>query len=332
MRDYRPPWLLRSPHAQSMLASGAMRRRMLRHRATGMLSVTKDLIADCGDGVRLLLHHSPPANQEVRRVAVIIHGWEGSGNANYMLAAGGSLWDAGYRVVRLNLRDHGESHHLNRDLFHSCRLDEVVGAISWVQRRYPDEPLFLGGYSLGGNFALRVAVAAPAAGLQLQRIAAVCPVLDPISTMYALDGGWFFYRYYFLRKWRRSLERKRLLHPGYFRFGDLGRFRTLQGMTDFFVREYTEFPDLMTYLKGYAITGERLANLEISTRVLLARDDPVIPIVDVERLASPAALRVEISRYGGHCGFIADYRLRSVLDDFFLETFESPTRDDIHSR
>ena len=332
MREYRPPWLLRSPHVQSMLASGALRRRMLQQRAAGMLATTEDLISDCGGGVRLLLHHSPPGTTDAQRVAVIIHGWEGSGNANYMLAAGASLWDAGYRVIRLNLRDHGESHHLNRDLFHSCRLDEVVGAIAWVQRRYPDEPLFLGGYSLGGNFALRVAVAAPAAGLQVQRIGAVCPVLDPISTMYALDGGWFFYRHYFLRKWRRSLERKRLLHPGYFRFGDLGRFRTLQSMTDFFVREYTEFPDLMTYLKGYAITGERLANLEIPARVLLARDDPVIPIVDVERLARSAALRVETSPYGGHCGFLADYRLRSALDEFFVETFAARAGDDSYSR
>ena len=40
----------------------------------------------------------------------------------------------GFDVVRLNLRDHGETHHLNRDLFHSCRLPEVVGAVRALQQ------------------------------------------------------------------------------------------------------------------------------------------------------------------------------------------------------
>src|SRR3546814_20301453 len=72
---------------------------------------------------------------------------------------------AGYSVFRLNLRDHGGSHHLNRDFFHSARINEVLGTIKAVQAFDTATPLYVIGFSLGGNFALRVGLQGPAAGL-----------------------------------------------------------------------------------------------------------------------------------------------------------------------
>ena len=65
-------------------------------------------------------------------------------------------------MFRLNFRDHGDTHHLNRDLFHSCRIDEVVGAVRAVRRAFATDPVAVAGFSLGGNFALRVALHGPA--------------------------------------------------------------------------------------------------------------------------------------------------------------------------
>ena len=255
-------------------------------------------------------------------MAVLIHGWEGSSRSSYMVSAAGRLAQAGFRVVRLNLRDHGDSHHLNADLFHSCRLDEVLNAVAVLHRRFPRERLYLGGFSLGGNFALRIATRAPAPwGSAIEQVAAVCPVLDPRATMVALDQGLLHYRLYFIRKWRRSLELKREAFPALYDFGELERFSTLRGMTDYFVCNYTEFPDLESYLHGYAVTGGRLAGLEVPTEILLADDDPVIPVRDVAGLARTPALTVRRSRYGGHCGFIADYRLSSWLDEYVARVF-----------
>ena len=44
-------------------------------------------------------------------------------------------------MVRLNLRDHGDSHHLNPGIFHSCRIAEVVGAVQRLQALYADATL-----------------------------------------------------------------------------------------------------------------------------------------------------------------------------------------------
>ena len=312
--EYRPPRLLRTAHVQSALA-GLRPRALALGRGDEALRVAEDLIVECADGTRLLAHHSPPPRRGGGGTVVLMHGWEGSGDSLYMLSAAQRLWSEGCRVIRLNMRDHGASHHLNRGIFHSCRLGEMIEAVRWLAARFPGRPLHLVGFSLGGNFALRIA-AEPGTGLDLAGVVAICPVLDPAETMTALDGGWTAYRLYFLHKWRRSLEIKARAFPEDYQFGDLRRFDTLEEMTAFFVVRYTEYPDLATYLRGYAITGARLAPLRVPAVMLLAEDDPVIPFRSLAQLARPAALRVDVSRHGGHCGFLADYRLHPWLDDY----------------
>lgn len=321
MAGFEPPALIRDAHLQSALASAPWRQRRVHRHAAPYLAGTVVEVVDGGAGVRLLAEHTAPVDGGTGRMAVLIHGWEGSARSSYMVSLAARLVRAGFRVVRLNLRDHGDSHHLNEELFHSCRLDEVVHAVRVLQDRHPDERLYVGGFSLGGNFALRVAARAAEAGLRIERVLAVCPVLDPRATLAALDGGLPPYRLYFIHKWRSSLERKRAAFPGRYDFGELGRFRDLRSMTDYFVRHHTEFPDLDSYLAGYALTGERLARLEVPGELLLAVDDPVIPVADAARLARPPALRIVCSRWGGHCGFVANYRLDSWLDDYAVRVF-----------
>jgi predicted alpha/beta-fold hydrolase len=286
-----------------------------------MLRIARPEVLDCGDGIRLLgLYSAVPGAS--RGLAILLHGWEGSAEASYVLSVGARLHEAGFEVFRLNFRDHGETHALNRELFHSCRIDEVVQATRSAMAAHPAEKTFLIGHSLGGNFAMRVAVRAPAAGLDLTKVVAICPVLRPQSTMRALENGLWVYRDYFLWRWRRSLLAKAACFPDLYDFGDLRRFPTLTATTEFFVKRYTPFPDLDAYLQGYAITGDVLAGLTIPTRLIAAADDPVIPIVDLDDLARPAALEIEVFQRGGHCAFLESYRLRSWLDRAVLAELE----------
>jgi hypothetical protein len=317
--DYTTPLLLRHADVQAALANSGWRRGRVLGDATSLLAESEQLLIECHDGVRLSAQHTP-ARQQTGRVAILLHGWEGSVGSLHVVSAANRLWQAGFRIVRINMRDHGDSQHLNREIFHSCRLDEMVEATRWVRDRFPGESLHLAGFSLGGNFALRIA-AEDGPALGLVRVAAICPVLDPEETMGALDSGLVLYQQYYLRKWRRSLERKAAVFPADYDFGKLSRFRSLREMTDFFVTRYTEFPDLASYLRSYAITGDRLAGLAVPSSLLLADDDPVVPAESAARLARPAALTIHRTRWGGHCGFLADYRLRTWSDDYLAHVF-----------
>jgi hypothetical protein len=168
----------------------------------------------------------------------------------------------------------------------------------------PRHRLSLAGFSLGGNFCLRVGARATEAGLRIARIVAVCPVLDPATTLSALEHGPAIYHRYFIRKWSRSLRLKQAAWPDDYDFGELLDGASLRLMTDRMVRKYTDFPDLAAYLSGYAITGAALEPLEAPASLIIAADDPMVLAGDLDRLARPASLEITVTPRGGHCGFM----------------------------
>lgn len=320
---FQPPALLRNPHLQSLLASSKLRGKLARKRFPAFGGRAESVILECGQGVRLLGFHSAADGPGPSRgLVVLIHGWEGCAHSSYMLAIGGRLQSAGYEVFRLQLRDHGDTHHLNEELFHSCRLDEVVGAVAAIAARYPARPMLIGGFSLGGNFSLRVAQRATAAGLPLVGAVAVCPPIDPKHTLEAIEGAPFMYEWYFIRKWTRSLKRKQALYPDRYRFEDWLRRPTLRDLTDRLVRQYTDFGHLDRYLGGYSIAGDRLAGLDLPLTLVAAADDPVIPVSDFRALVPAPKTELLLSNHGGHCGFIQGARLESWIEDLFLDRVE----------
>lgn len=300
--EFRPPGWLANRHLQSMLASTHLRRRSIERRAAAVVAAQKQMLLDCGDGVRLECFHSGPLCSTGRPV-VLLHGWEGSAQSLYVLSLSQLLFEKGFEVLRLNLRDHGETHHLNRELFHSCRLPEVIGAIRSLQGLFP-LPLNLVGFSLGGNFMLRVAARAADASLDLARVIAVSPVLDPCETLVALERALPGYQLYFVRKWMRSLLKKQAAWPQLYDFREIARLASLRRMTTELVRRFTEFASLDDYLNGYSIVGSALAHLEVPARIITSVDDPIIPAGGLERLARSRALKLTVTRRGGHCGFL----------------------------
>lgn len=295
-------------------------------RASAVVAAEQELLLDCGDGVRLQCFRSRPPDG-IGHPAVILHGWEGSAQSLYILSLAQQLFDRGFEVLRLNLRDHGETHHLNRELFHSCRLSDVVGALRALQQLYPREALQLAGFSLGGNFLLRAAAQAAEANLRIGRVVAVSPVLDPGETLVALEQSFPGYQRYFVRKWMRSLWKKQAVWPRDYDFKELARVPSLRRMTAELVRRFTEFPSLEDYLSGYAITGSRLARLEVPARIITSLDDPIIPAHGLRRLARASALRLTLTRHGGHCGFLERLSGPTWVERRIVAEFEASSRE-----
>ena len=320
---FQPPRWLRNAHLQSVLGTSALRRRRgaLALAATG--ATTTGHILDGGDGVRLQGLHSAVPGAPARGLALLLHGWEGSSESSYMCLTAARLLRQGFEVFRLNFRDHGQSHHLNPDLFHSNRIDEVVHAAADVARRFPARPLLAGGYSLGGNFALRLALRAPGAGLDLAGVAAVCPVLDPALTLDRMEQGVPVYLRHFENKWRRSLVRKRALFPELHDYDDATLKLGMRELTEWLVLRHTHFGSLDAYFDGYSIAGDRLAALQVPAWVLTSEDDPVIPSDGFRALSMPTGALLDIVPWGGHCGFIENARLDGYGERWMAARMES---------
>ena len=318
---FNPPRSLRNAHVQTLVSSSFLRKWPLKWKARHLTGQAENVILQCSDGIRLHGLYNPHPSPTLG-LAILLHGWEGCAESSYQVSTTLTLHEAGFDVFRLHLRDHGPSHSLNPELFNSSRLQEVLDAVKEVQRLYPHQKNYLAGHSLGGNFALRIAARAESSGITLDKVVAVCPVLDPMRTMNELENGSQIYHQYFLRRWKRSLEIK-LEHYPELGYGDsLLNMQSLSEMNAYFVPHHTGFNDPESYYHAYALTGDTLAGLTVPSHIILSRDDPMIPADDLEKLAHPPALTIETPRYGGHCGFLKDWRLRGWIEDRLLELLD----------
>ncbi len=323
---FKPPFGMRNRHMQSLLNSSGLRYRRITRSSEALQNNAEVYTLDGGSGIRLQGLYSKQSSKS-RGLAVLLHGWEGSVNSSYILANGVRLYQAGFDVFRLNFRDHGETHHLNPGIFHSCRLDEVINALRDLQNRLDAGCWFLAGYSLGGNFSLRVALNAQRAGLNLAQVVAVCPVINPANAMLSMEQGLGFYEWYFQRKWSRSLRTKADCFHDLYGDEQWLEIKSVRERTHYLATKHAGFDSADSYFDGYSIADQRLAALKVPSTVLTSVDDPVVPVGDFEDLPDNPALELIIAPYGGHCGFLKNWKLESLSEDLILQRFLGAARD-----
>ena len=306
VEPYQPPWWLKNTHAQTVFGSRG-RSYWVDRRAALFKQESEREIITTDSGAQLEAWFNLQAQQPA---VIIIHGWLGHADSSYVLSAAATLAEHDFSVVRLNLRDHGETAHLNERLFHSARIDEVVDAVRTIQSRI-GQPLAVLGFSLGGNFALRVA---KATGIHA---VAVCPAMDPAASTLAIDDGLAIYRWFFLRKWRTALAAKQAAFPNLYDFDAAMRLNRVATLTELFVRDHTPFDDIHDYFARYTLTGSALEGAPGT--IVYAEDDPVIPAHGFARL--PASVEVIGVARGGHCAFVTKPADPSWIDHFAVAKF-----------
>ncbi|MBM4312733.1 MAG: alpha/beta fold hydrolase [Deltaproteobacteria bacterium] len=298
--QFKPAAWARSPHLQTIFGS-------LKLRVWGkneMTDLSEETIVDAGDA-RLLGYHSRQTGGQSKGLIILLHGWEGSADSTYILSTGRYFFRRGYDIFRLNLRDHGKSHGLNRGLFHGALTEETTLAVENVTRLFPAGPSYLIGFSLGGNFALRIALKkSHPSPSRLRAVFAISPSLDPYKATLAIDEGFPAYRHYFLAKWKRSLRKKQQCFPDLYRFDEILRHNTCMALTEAIMPYYTEWDSYREYFQRYTLTGDVLASLALPATIITSEDDPVVAVDDFYHLPGSDALHVSVQKYGGHCGFL----------------------------
>ncbi|MBT8061917.1 MAG: alpha/beta fold hydrolase [Xanthomonadales bacterium] len=318
---FEPPWAMQNPHLQSALRSIGVSRWLAHRRSAKLRENEQRWLMDGGDGVRLQGFFTPAAVQS-KGLAVLLHGWEGSSASSYMLTTGTRLLNEGYDVFRLNFRDHGDSHALNPGIFHSCRLDEVIYALADLQRRTHARSWKISGFSLGGNFALRVALKGPAAGLDVNRCVAICPVLNPDNVLKLMENGPTFYESYYNRKWAESVKLKQSYFPDRYDYDAFFGLRSMRERTRLLATRHYGFDSLDDYFEGYAVDRDKLSPLTVDSTIVTSADDPVVPVSDIESLPDNPKLEVMVTRHGGHCGYLKNWKLESWAEDLIVNRFE----------
>jgi predicted alpha/beta-fold hydrolase len=266
-------------------------------------------------------YHSRQRRPHTNGLVILLHGWEGSSDSTYIHTTGRYLFGRGFDVFRLNFRDHGPSHHLNTGIFYAVLLDEVFDAVSQICAAQYPAPTFLAGFSLGGNFALRIArkcATNPIAGLN--QVVAISPVLDPDKATERIDDSSFILNY-FLKKWRRSLVIKQRLYPDQYDFSSLLTIDNIREMTERLLARYSPYDGAEAYFKKYTLLNGHLSGISLPTTIITAEDDPIIPVEDFYGLQTSDTTRLIIQPYGGHNGFLETWRLNGWYERVMAEMF-----------
>lgn len=324
MNKYSPPLIFKNPHLNAIVASTKPRKLLLRRRAKRLLQSSETHLLDCGDGVRLLGKYSHNS-ENTKGLVILIAGWLGNDDSNYILSSASTLYHSGFNIFRLNLRDHGKSSQLNKELFNANRIDEVINACRQIQQQFPHQYCYLAGFSLGGNFSLRVATVGKEHGIQLDKVVAICPVIDPPKSNNNVKDGPLLYRYYFQRKWQHALWEKLKHFPEHDYAEMLKNAKTMDDMNQYFVPNHTDFSHPDEYFGSYALGGTYFADLETPCHIITSEDDPVIDAEDLAQLHDNPKLSIELTRYGGHCGYLDSIKMTSWIDTRLAQIFLKKT-------
>jgi predicted alpha/beta-fold hydrolase len=261
--------------------------------------------------------HQPP--EPARGQIVLLHGLEGSAAAGYFASLTQAALLRGYGVHRLNMRSCGGTEDLCETMYHSGLTGDTKFILAQLK-----QPVFIVGFSLGGNVALKLAGELGTTDL----LAGVCAISTPIdlaTCVGAIDKpSNVLYARRFLKRLRERVLRMSELVPHAYSIEGLDDVKTIWEFDDRFTAPLFGFGTAANYYATQSATNY-LAAIRVPALVIAAKDDPLVPF---EIYSHPAfrnnpALTLLATERGGHLGFLARYKPRFWLDDAALDWIDS---------
>lgn len=305
---FLPPWVLRNGHVQTLVGTYVFGKSAHRHVVKPIVSTMGEVPLDDGD--RLSYHDDCPLDwQPGDRVALMLHGLAGSYLSPYMVRIASKLNHHNVRTFRLNWRGCGTGVSLARYPYHSGRSDDVRATIAELQIRCPNSPIYLIGFSMGGNITLKLLGEAGAidhGNDGVRRAASICPPVDLTFTVDSLKTGLAsWYDAYFTKACIRDVRRRQQLRSdtivpeGW--FSKLPK--TMREFDDTFTAPVCGFESGDDYYSKCSAL-QFLPTIAVPTVIIAAKDDPVVPFSPFEGAVLSPSIKLIAPRHGGHMGFV----------------------------
>lgn len=254
---------------------------------------------------------------------VLLHGLEGSAEAGYFASLAQDALLRGFGVHRTNLRTCGGTEDLCETMYHSGLTSDTRHLLQQLQSRRVG-PVFLAGFSLGGNVVLKLAGELGSTDL----LAGVCAVSTPIDlamSVKALDRlSNRIYARRFLKRLKARVARKSVLSPHLYTGDGLASVDSIWDFDDRFTAPLFGFGTAANYYETQSAKGF-LDRIRVPALVIAAKDDPLVPFTMYDHPAfrtNPALTLLAIEN-GGHLGFLSRNKPRFWLDGVALGWMEN---------
>ncbi|HTS75954.1 MAG TPA: alpha/beta fold hydrolase [Bryobacteraceae bacterium] len=275
-------------------------------------------------GVQILVHTQRP-DATPRGEIVLVHGLEGSSNAGYARSLAHAALHAGFAAHRVNLRSCGGTESLALSNYHSGQTSDVLHILREL-RRNSAAPIFLCGFSLGGNVSLKLAGELGDAARDL--LSGVCAVSVPIDLAACATALGkrenFIYDRRFLFALTRKIRRRARQAPHLYTLEHLKKIRTIYDFDDFYTARMFDFGTAANYYRTQS-SNQFLEKIRVPALLIIAKDDPLVPfeVYNHPAFRRNPCLKLLAVEHGGHLGFIARSRPRFWLDSVILDWIQT---------
>jgi hypothetical protein len=310
LRPFAP--FFRNPHLLT-IAGNYWRRKLDAQRFP-----VEPRIYETEPGVQVRVEYQAPEGEPIAHL-ILVHGLEGSSEAGYARSLAQAALEAGCAAHRFNMRSCGGTEHLSgRTLYHSGQTSDLLAVIRQLRR---SAPIFLAGFSLGGNVVLKLAgeLGESAAGL-IAGVMAISTPIDLAACVRQLDKpSNRIYARRFVSRLKERVRAKERLTPGLFDLSGLDRVQNIYEFDDRFTAQAFGFGSADNYYATQS-ANQFLDRIRVPTLVVQAKDDPLIPfaVYDHPAFSTNPHLRLLVTEHGGHLGFISRAKPRFWLDQVLV--------------
>jgi predicted alpha/beta-fold hydrolase len=306
MRAFEP--LFRNPHILTILGNFWPRKYDF-----ARFPVENRLIQTDGE-TQVLVQTQRPAGPALGEI-VLLHGLEGSGEAGYVRSMAWAALQAGFIAHRFHMRTCGGTAELCKTLYHAGLTSDLQVFLEQLRGEGRNLPVFLIGFSLGGNVGLKLAGELGETDL----IEGICSISTPIDLAAGVRRlGKLDNRIYERRFVRRM--RNRLFATGRYSRRELDAARNLYEIDDRITAPSFGFESADHY---YATQSANmyLDRIRVPTLLIQAKDDTFIPfeIFRHPALSSNPFLQLIAPEHGGHLGFLSRRGPRFWIDEVAID-------------
>ncbi len=320
MKPFKPAFGLRNRHIQTLYPS------LFRKEIQPKLE-TEIFELDDGDFVECSWHNKPKKTTKTP-IVILFHGLEGSYKSSYIQGMMNAFNKIGFSCVLMHFRGCSGKPNRYARAYHSGDTLDAKGWIESLVKRYPNNPLYAIGYSLGGNMLLKLLGEWGDRSPLVSAVSVSAPMQLNISADTINQGFALIYQNYLLKRLKNSLLKKYNYHPMQSLIGldkkNVKNIKSIWAFDDAYTAKIHGFGTAKEYY-NQSSAKQYLKDIRTPTLIIHALDDPFMSkeiLPNEDEISNDVQL--EIYKNGGHVGFISGslinptYWLEERIINYFI--------------
>lgn len=295
--NFNASWWLSNRHLQTVLAK--------LFRKTPTLALIDETI-ELPDGDFLALAWTEiPSKLKPKPIIVILHGLEGSKDSHYVQGLMSACKERGWIALIMHFRGCNGKPNRQAASYHSGDTRDITFLAERLKNLFQHSPLFLVGFSLGGNVVSKYL--AEQVDSPFMAASIICAPLNLAKCSDAINTGFArFYQHYLLSTLKEATKEKVALGLVTHISADaVDTLTTIRAFDEQVTAPLNGFNNAEHYYQqASGITT--LHTITLPCLVIHAEDDPFLgdKTIDITQ-PIPEHMTIEVSRKGGHMGFIS---------------------------